>query len=92
MRNSILIMGGSHRLSAELLSATMALAASSGVRVLICDVPAPPPIDLDTLIQQFDLPTPPQIEEPFFPRETAYERRNRNAPWFRRFDKKKKRS
>lgn len=33
--------------------------------------------------------TEANLQEEFFRRESAYERRNRNAPWYRRFDRKR---
>lgn len=35
--------------------------------------------------------TEANLKEEFLPRESAYERRNRNAPWYRRFDRKRRR-
>ncbi len=87
----IVIVGGERHLSASMVSSIYALAAMKGVNVSTCHEPPPPPIDLDALIQQFDLPTLPKIEEPFFSKETAYERRNRGQKWYRRFEKKPRR-
>lgn len=35
--------------------------------------------------------TEANLEPEFFRRESAYERRNPNAPWYRRFDRKRRR-
>lgn len=35
--------------------------------------------------------TQDNLKEEFFPRESAYERRNRNAPWYHRLDRKRRR-
>jgi hypothetical protein len=35
--------------------------------------------------------TEANLQQEFFRRESAYERRNRNAPWYRRFDRKRRR-
>lgn len=47
--------------------------------------------DLITKLEITNTCTEANLEPEFFRKESAYERRNRGAPWYRRFDRKRRR-
>jgi len=62
----------------------LALADGMGVRTY-----HGPAIDLDSIEQDFTTEPEQAAEQLFIPKESAYERRNRGAKWYRRFEKRR---
>lgn len=87
MNDGIFISNGNRhgnlmRLHAELI----ALAASKNITIVFEEQKQPAVQDM---IEKLKLQMMPEIKEPFFPRETAYERRNRGQKWYCKFNRRK---
>lgn len=75
------------------LLALISLVMSRGMHVVIVKDKQPSTEEITAkLVQEFKLSTEKAFAEPFFPKESAWERRNSNAPWYRRFQTKRRRS
>ena len=68
------------------LHSLIALAISRGMHIEIVREKEPSMEEAAAgALLEFKLRTAKALAEPFFPRESAWERRNSNAPWYRRF-------
>jgi hypothetical protein len=58
--------------------------------VIVIEEPAAPTrLEMEETVMHFNCSI--EADTPFFPRETAWERANPNAPWYRRFKKPSRR-
>lgn len=85
---SILLVGLGH-ISATQLMAAHALAHAHDTSLTILPPHFEPPVSLEDIVKEFKVPDI-KFEVPFFPKETAWERRNPNAPFYAKVGHKKR--
>lgn len=87
MNDRLLTLGGNRYSKTETMTRLIALAFVEGLGVVTLQGPESI-IDLASIEKEFVV-EPPTEQEPFFKKETAYERRNRGQKWYRKFNKRK---